>query len=109
MAELPSLHRSVTRRRRRMDIAAAASFILGGALCALGAALAQLGGTSLTTVNLTYLVGGVFFSLAGYISVVIAGWSGRGRDWYSAVCSATTTRRTGPPGSPRGRPSCDAG
>ena len=85
MAGLLSPHRSGARRRHRLNAAAAASFILGGGLFALGAALAQLGGTSLTTVNLTYLVGGVFFSLGGYTSVVISGGSGRGRDWYSAV------------------------
>ncbi len=82
---------------------AAVAFILGGSLFALGAVFAQLGEVALLTVNITYLVGGFFFSLGGYASVLLAvntplGNSGtsRGpvlwwryqperRDWLSAV------------------------
>ena len=48
------------------------AFILGGSLFALGAVLAQLGEVALLTVNITYLVGGFFFSLGGYASVLLA-------------------------------------
>jgi hypothetical protein len=47
----------------RPNLDAAASFVMGGSLFAVGALLAQLGTTSLTTVYITYLVGGFFFSL----------------------------------------------
>jgi hypothetical protein len=80
-----SPHAWKARRQRQLDVGAAVSFVLGGALFALGAALAQRGATSLPTVNVTYLVGGGFFSLGGYGSVVIAGRDGRGRGWRSAV------------------------
>jgi hypothetical protein len=60
---------SGTRRLSRVNLAAACSFALGGTLFALGAAFAQWGIGSLATVNLTYLVGGFFFSLGGYLSI----------------------------------------
>lgn len=85
MADMLSPRGSATRRQHRMNVTAASSFILGGALFALGACLAQLEATSLTTVNVTYLTGGAFFSLGGYASMMIAGSGGRGREWYSAV------------------------
>jgi hypothetical protein len=80
-----SPHAQKARRQRQLDVGAAVSFVLGGTLFALGAVLAQRGATSLPTVNVTYLVGGGFFSLGGYSSVVIAGRDGRGRGWRSAV------------------------
>ena len=82
---------------------AAVAFILGGSLFALGAVFAQLGEVALLTVNITYLVGGFFFSLGGYASVLLAVNTGLGnsgtsrgpvlwwryqperRDWLSAV------------------------
>lgn len=70
---------TLLRRSQRRNVVAAASFTLGGSLFALGAALAQLGVTSLTTVNLTYLVGGVFFSLGGYVSILVVPTPGRAR------------------------------
>jgi hypothetical protein len=54
----------------RVNLAAACAFVLGGSLFALGAAFAQLG-ISGPTVNLTYLVGGFFFSLGGYASILL--------------------------------------
>ena len=60
------------RRLVRINAVAAVSFVLGGSLFALGALLAQLGDTSTRTVDVTYLVGGVFFSLGGYASVLQA-------------------------------------
>jgi hypothetical protein len=83
---------SVGRRLTRVNLVAACSFALGGALFALGAAFAQLG-VDLTTVNVTYLVGGFFFSLGGYVSIVLAAGGsgvrqspgGSRRAWRSAV------------------------
>jgi len=57
---------------RRANRVAAAAFLVGGSLFALGAALAQadVGGPRLASV--VYLVGGVFFSTGGYASVLLA-------------------------------------
>lgn len=84
----------------RLDLVAAVAFTLGGSLFALGAAFAQLGVVSLPTVNVTYLVGGCFFTLGGYVSILLAddtdtdtdsderlrGWTSRlrRRSWLSA-------------------------
>ena len=81
-----------TQRRARTNLVAACSFVLGGSLFAVGAACAQTG-VDLLTVNLTYLVGGFFFSLGGYLSIVLAAdgsgpWhppTGDARAWKSAV------------------------
>ncbi|WP_406021358.1 hypothetical protein OH802_20000 [Nocardioides sp. NBC_00850] len=86
----------LTRRSTRLNRVAAVAFVLGGSLFALGAAFAQLGVTSLPTVNITYLVGGCFFSLGGYVSILLAdnadtdermrprGLRSRPRSWLSA-------------------------
>jgi hypothetical protein len=60
------------RRLWRINLVAAISFTIGGSLFALGAAFAQLGATGIDTIDITYLVGGVFFSLGGYASVLQA-------------------------------------
>jgi hypothetical protein len=87
------------RRLREVNLVAAVAFVLGGSLFALGAAFAQLGVGTLTTVNVTYLLGGFFFSLGGYVSIVLVStgaeagatglrwWSYRPheRGWLSAV------------------------
>jgi len=57
--------------RRRLNLLASVAFVLGGSLFALGAVFAQLGSTTTVTVNVTYLVGGFFFSLGGYASIVL--------------------------------------
>ena len=62
---------------------AAVSFVLGGSLFAMGALFAQQGVGSLVTVNVTYLVGGFFFSLGGYVSILLA--PPHQRQWRSAV------------------------
>ena len=49
---------------------ASCAFVAGGSLFALGAFLAQLG-AALVAVNTTYLVGGFFFSLGGYVSILL--------------------------------------
>ena len=59
-------------RLTTINLVAAVAFILGGSLFALGAVFAQLGEVALLTVNITYLVGGFFFSLGGYASVLLA-------------------------------------
>src|SRR6478735_6430058 len=90
-------------RLTTINLVAAVAFILGGSLFALGAVFAQLWEVALLTVNVSYLVGGFFFSLGGYASVLLALNSGTGdvgtsrapvrwwryqperRDWLSAV------------------------
>ncbi|MFD7022427.1 hypothetical protein [Promicromonospora sukumoe] len=59
-------------RLARANVAAGVAFIVGGSLFALGPLLAQLGVGSVRAVDLVYLVGGVFFSTGGYVSVVQA-------------------------------------
>ena len=94
----------------RINLVAAVAFVLGGSLFALGAVFAQLAVGSLATVNITYLVGGFFFSLGGYASILLVinaardqgrrrterpmrWWTHQphGRDWLSAVVLFTGT------------------
>jgi len=63
--------RALDRRLVRLNYGAAVAFFLGGSLFALGAVFAQRGVVALETVNITYLVGGAFFSLGGYLSIVL--------------------------------------
>ena len=67
-----SIETTPARPSRRKNLVAAVSFVLGGSLFALGAVLAQLDVGRLVTVNVTYLVGGFFFSLGGYVSILLA-------------------------------------
>lgn len=60
------------RRLARANLVAATSFVIGGTLFALGALLAQLDVGGLGEVDVVYLVGGIFFSLGGYVSVLQA-------------------------------------
>jgi hypothetical protein len=57
---------------RRANAVAAAAFLVGGSLFAIGAVLSQahIGGPRLAAV--VYMVGGVFFSTGGYASVLLA-------------------------------------
>jgi hypothetical protein len=57
---------------RRANAVAAAAFLVGGSLFAIGATLSQahIGGPRLAAV--VYMVGGVFFSTGGYASVLLA-------------------------------------
>jgi hypothetical protein len=66
-----------------VNLVAAVSFFFGGSLFAAGAALAQIGTAPLVTVNVTYLVGGVFFSLGGWFSIMLA--PEHDRAWRGAV------------------------
>jgi hypothetical protein len=70
------------RRTLRDSLLAGASFTLGGSLFAAGAFLAGTG-AELLAVNLTYLLGGVFFSLGGWLSVLAA--DGPSLGWWSAL------------------------
>ena len=72
------------RTSQRRNLVAAVSFFIGGSLFALGALFAQLDVGSLVTVNVTYLVGGFFFSLGGYVSILLA-QPPHQRPWRSAV------------------------
>ena len=84
------------RRLVYVNRVAAVAFFFGGSLFALGALFAQLDVATLSTVNVTYLVGGFFFTLGGYVSILFASngdgeermrWWGflpRRRDWLSA-------------------------
>lgn len=60
------------RRLDRTNWVAAVAFMIGGSLFSLGALFAQVGIGSTRTVDVVYLVGGVFFSTGGYASVVQA-------------------------------------
>jgi len=68
---------AVTRGVGRVNRVSAVAFVLGGSLFALGAVLAQLGASSLATVNVTYLVGGFFFSVGGYLLIVLVSSNSR--------------------------------
>jgi hypothetical protein len=59
----------IRRRLRRANAVAATSFLVGGSLFAIGAALAQAG-VDATVCATVYLVGGVFFGTGGYTSVL---------------------------------------
>ncbi|MFJ2755986.1 hypothetical protein ACIO3S_10330 [Nocardioides sp. NPDC087217] len=72
----------LTRRSTRLNLVAAVAFVLGGSLFALGAAFAQLGVASLPTVNVTYLVGGCFFTLGGYVSILLADNTDEHMPWW---------------------------
>ena len=85
-----SFDQAAASRLVRVNLVSAVAFVLGGSLFALGALFAQLGVGALETVNITYLVGGVFFSLGGYASILLAADAGR-RARLSAVVLFTGT------------------
>ncbi|HTR73828.1 MAG TPA: hypothetical protein VMH33_01040 [Solirubrobacterales bacterium] len=57
---------------RRANAIAAAAFLVGGSLFAIGAAMAQADRGDPRVIAVVYLVGGVFFSTGGYTSVLLA-------------------------------------
>lgn len=69
--ELAPSGRTTRLRATDLNRFAAVAFVLGGSLFAIGAVLAQAGTGGLSTVNNTYLVGGFFFSLGGYVSILL--------------------------------------
>jgi hypothetical protein len=80
---------TTARRLARANLVAASAFTLGGTLFAIGALLAQLGIGTLWDVDTVYLVGGVFFSIGGYVSVVQAANTPTDIDDHGALTSAT--------------------
>ncbi|MEU4871626.1 hypothetical protein [Streptomyces sp. NPDC021608] len=72
-------------RLRRLNAVSAISFVVGGALFAAGAAVAQFGSGDATECASIYFAGGLFFSLGGYVSLLqvinaprhVAGGAGR--------------------------------
>jgi hypothetical protein len=99
-----AIEQALTRRLIRINLVAAVAFTLGGSLFALGAVFAQLETVNLVTVNVTYLVGGFFFSVGGYSSILLVvnaaddqggpgpegrmrwwGYQPQRRDWLSAA------------------------
>ncbi|MEU8760174.1 hypothetical protein [Streptomyces sp. NPDC048659] len=57
-------------RLRRLNAVAAGAFVVGGALFAVGAAIAQFGSGDATTCASVYFVGGLFFTTGGYVSLL---------------------------------------
>ncbi|WP_354644389.1 hypothetical protein [Kitasatospora camelliae] len=67
----PSSADSVAIRRiRRLNVIAALSFVVGGALFAAGAAVALFGSGDATEAATIYFAGGLFFSTGGYVSLL---------------------------------------
>ncbi|MFH8626371.1 hypothetical protein ACH4A8_31570 [Streptomyces vietnamensis] len=60
----------VLARLRRLNAVAATAFIIGGALFAAGAAVAQFGSGDATTCASIYFAGGLFFNTGGYLSLL---------------------------------------
>lgn len=58
------------RRLRRLNAVAATAFVIGGALFAAGAGVAQLGSGDATTCASIYFAGGLFFNTGGYVSLL---------------------------------------
>ena len=57
-------------RLRRLNAIAATAFVLGGALFAAGAAVAQFGSGDATTCASVYFAGGLCFNTGGYVSLL---------------------------------------
>ncbi|MEU8512943.1 hypothetical protein AB0C76_15350 [Kitasatospora sp. NPDC048722] len=57
-------------RLRRLNATAATAFIIGGALFATGAGVAQLGSGDAITCASIYFAGGLFFNTGGYVSLL---------------------------------------
>ncbi|WP_328540642.1 hypothetical protein [Streptomyces sp. NBC_00344] len=57
-------------RLRSLNAIAATAFIIGGALFAAGAAVAQFGSGDATTCASIYFAGGLFFNIGGYVSLL---------------------------------------
>ncbi|MFF4255114.1 hypothetical protein ACFY1L_28290 [Streptomyces sp. NPDC001663] len=58
------------RRLRRLNAVAATAFVIGGALFAAGAAVAQFGSGDATECASIYFAGGLFFNIGGYVSLL---------------------------------------
>ncbi|MGW7331074.1 hypothetical protein ACWGIU_21260 [Streptomyces sp. NPDC054840] len=58
------------RRLRTLNVVASVAFVIGGALFAVGAGVSQFGTGDPLVSAWVYLVGGLFFSTGGYVSVL---------------------------------------
>ncbi|MFD7687341.1 hypothetical protein [Streptomyces sp. NPDC059781] len=58
------------RRLRGLNAVAATAFVIGGALFAVGAGVAQFGSGDATTCASVYFAGGLFFNTGGYVSLL---------------------------------------
>ncbi|MGW6982368.1 hypothetical protein ACWGE1_23500 [Streptomyces sp. NPDC054932] len=58
------------RRLRRLNTVASGAFVIGGALFALGAAIAQFGSGDPLQSAWVYFAGGLFFNTGGYVSLL---------------------------------------
>ncbi|MFF4850603.1 hypothetical protein [Streptomyces sp. NPDC001194] len=59
-----------SRRLRRLNAIASGAFVIGGALFALGAAIAQFGSGDAVACASVYFAGGLFFNTGGYTSLL---------------------------------------
>ncbi|MER6672881.1 hypothetical protein [Streptomyces sp. NPDC000983] len=57
-------------RLQRLNAITATAFVIGGALFAAGAAVAQFGSGDATTCSSIYFAGGLFFNTGGYVSLL---------------------------------------
>ncbi len=57
-------------RLRRLNLIASVAFVIGGALFAVGAAVAQFGSGTATLSAYIYFTGGLFFSTGGYCALL---------------------------------------
>ncbi|MFF3737263.1 hypothetical protein [Streptomyces sp. NPDC002566] len=58
------------RRLRRLNAVAATAFVIGGALFAAGAGIAQFGSGDAVSAASVYFAGGLFFNTGGYVSLL---------------------------------------
>jgi hypothetical protein len=72
VAGVVDAHPVTARRMARVNVVAAVAFVIGGSMFAIGPLLAQFEVGSIRTADVVYLIGGVFFSLGGYTSVLQA-------------------------------------
>ncbi|MEU9106219.1 hypothetical protein AB0D54_18050 [Streptomyces xanthophaeus] len=67
---LPSADAEARGRLRRLNAVASGAFVVGGALFALGAAVSQFGSGDAVESAAIYFVGGLFFNIGGYVSLL---------------------------------------
>jgi hypothetical protein len=91
LAGVVDAHPVTARRLARINAVAGVSFVIGGSLFAVGPVLAQLDIGNVRTADVVYLVGGVFFSLGGYASVVQASNTPTDIDENGSLSSASWT------------------
>lgn len=79
---------ATARRLGRANVVAATAFTIGGTRFALGALMAQLDIGTLSGVDVVYLVGGVFFTIGGYVSLLQASNTPVDIDAHGSLASA---------------------